>query len=645
MANVYLCEPENLKFVLAPVLCKSIEQQQLMYREFDSYLKERQRPLLVKYEIEKEPLWNIYKTCWFLLFLGITIFSFVLSLIDFNKDNKTTSTSNENVPTIVAQPSISFEFPKNKVQVVQVGETISFKNTSKNLNEEDTLVWQLINANGLAEKYDTLKFNEDWEIKIDSTGKNPEKRVKLSLFNPAEKYEADSFSLSFIVECKNPPQVNKDNWLNSIVEDSIFSLALIPVDKRPYKYEWKRKDMTEAYPSKLKTLECKIEQPGLYEIGATITLPDADGECVSKIIHPITVTNNQNYVQLKKLKLNKDVSYKAEFKSEWWVLFVLYSLPLSLFWYIRWIQPPLKYKVDLLKNLKEITDAPDKAPYYIPFRPMEYLIDTKKNVYQFANILRQRQVTLRKEIDIEKTLRNTIDKGGFKDVQSKYTTKPIEYLFLIDKQHNNSIQSKLFEHLANSLKNKEVHLDHYFYHGAPYSFWQKNERETYSFNNLYNLYPNHRLVVLGNAYRLINQNSDQSLSLNKDFSYWIEHWKNRCLISPIPSCSWTYKEAILYQLFPIFTADLNGIQRAFEALQIESEEESILPFEHYKSKSVKEHHKDANINYVNWRIPEEIKTYLTERPKLWLWLCALAVHPFIIWQLTVAIGNALKKME
>ncbi|MEM8909577.1 MAG: hypothetical protein AAGD05_17145, partial [Bacteroidota bacterium] len=261
----------------------------------------------------------------------------------------------------------------------------------------------------------------------------------------------------------------------------------------------------------------------------------------------------------------------------------------------------------------------------------------------FANTLRRRQEGLRKDIHIEKSLAATIEHGGFPNIRFRRSSQPTEYLFLIDDQHRDSIQSRLFEYLVDFLQDKDVLAIGYFYRAQVHHVWSKQQKEKIPLRDLVRHYPNHRLVVLGDGHQWLSKQSEKIPSIDSHYTPWLLRWETRLFLSPMPPISWTFKEAGLYQVFALFPADIQGIHAAFDQLQNNEEEEfRKLAFKQWQRQLVEARPQEATVKYRRWKQFATLEDYLHGRPDLWIWLSALAVHPVVSWELTLAIGQALE---
>lgn len=66
----------------------------------------------------------------------------------------------------------------------------------------------------------------------------------------------------------------------------------------------------------------------------------------------------------------------------------------------------------------------------------------------------------------------------------------------------------------------------------------------------------------------------------------LKAWKERLLITPLPPESWTWKEAALHHLFPVFPADILGLGQAMNYIESGGAQDEHQPnFETWKKGS------------------------------------------------------------
>ena len=99
--------------------------------------------------------------------------------------------------------------------------------------------------------------------------------------------------------------------------------------------------------------------------------------------------------------------------------------------------------------------------------------------------------------DIPATLDATVKKGGFPSVQYRYSSRPTDYLVLIDLQSADSHLARLFQYLATMLQDQDVLLDIFYYQNDFNNCWNYRHSNGINLEQLHRLYPTQRLIVMG----------------------------------------------------------------------------------------------------------------------------------------------------
>ena len=117
-----------------------------------------------------------------------------------------------------------------------------------------------------------------------------------------------------------------------------------------------------------------------------------------------------------------------------------------------------------------------------------------------ADVLRKRQVTEIYNLNLRKTIKSTIVKGGLPSLQFTPLSKPMNFLVFIDKEKSESHLVKLFEYLAANLKRNEVDLQVYEYFKEPlFLSNEKLNHDRIPLSKVAALYPNTTLFIYGDA--------------------------------------------------------------------------------------------------------------------------------------------------
>ncbi|MCB0642481.1 MAG: hypothetical protein KDC44_12615, partial [Phaeodactylibacter sp.] len=283
----------------------------------------------------------------------------------------------------------------------------------------------------------------------------------------------------------------------------------------------------------------------------------------------------------------------------------------------------------------------DGPPYNIPFRNQDAKIPVDEATYQFANALRRRQIGIQQRLDIPATVTATIGKAGMPSFQYSFGSRPSEYLFLIDRSSGQSHQARLMEFLARQLEEQDVLVHTYFYQENLINFWNEQTPNGLSLELLYRRYPEHRVVILGNAHHLLDPHNRRQENLRPYEAALLEHWSFRMLLTPVPPRDWGYQERELYRLFSIYPADTDGFLAASKLLDsLDEQPVERIPFKKWQSILIAERN-DPTTNFRRWHRIETINDYLSDYPALWTWLASLSVFPELDWALTLAIGEDL----
>lgn len=278
------------------------------------------------------------------------------------------------------------------------------------------------------------------------------------------------------------------------------------------------------------------------------------------------------------------------------------------------------------------------------------------SVTHLARLLRTRQSSGTLQLDIGASIAATVKALGFFTLREKSTSKPPEYVVLIDRAAFRDHQARLFYELARRLHAESVFVTCYFFEGDPrVSFLspfapveatpvvrsaeaqQKLEEEGRraqrgaTLEDLHDLYPGHRLLIFGEGADLVDPVTLQTVDWIKSFS----HWQERAILTPRPRSLWDEHEFTLRQQFVVMPATLMGLELVAESFAIR---EPVSIPEHIRTdKSQPPRYVDSVEGL------KELRRYLGE--PAFQWLCACAVHPQLQWDLTICLGLQFSTSE
>lgn len=628
-----LQNPQKLKYLLAPVIAKSETEQKRFYDLFEVYWKELNAPLseppakVEKTNTEPPPPDNRLPN-WF--WLGIGALTVGLTIWALSRLLS---------PTVLPlNPTIAFK-PIEAQHKLE--DTLFIENLSINYDTIHTkFIWELIDeATGTIEQIDSLNYHGTFHLK--TLENKPQKQLRLIAHHRIEKTRDSSKLANFTITCQDlvkivdviaPKQVDTR-------KDIKFEVITEPKEDPAFQYSW---DFDDGKTARGPSVMHSFPDFGIYQVKVTVEKIGTAGECQAIKIHTLSIGQK---APLAEKTLRKDTaSFLAFFNwGTWWLLAMLAMLTL-FFWRRWWKRPtPVVIKEDKTAFFQSVFSVSDKAPYDIPFKQKETSISIEAGLFRMADTMRVRQEGLRKVLDVSATIKATAEQGGFPSFQMATKTKPPEYLFLIDQENNQSHQSSLFQFITHFLQKNDVYIEVFFYHAKFNRVWNKSHPEGMSLSQLARLYAHYRLIILGDAYSLLDTFSQQQPQLQKETTGAFKSWKNRVLLTPTPMVSWTFREGVLYEMFKLFPADLQGVQTAMNYLESEQALEGDGGNSFKKWRSEQQSLRDEiDINYRKWTRIKTYQDYLKDHPKVYQWLMALAVYPEPNWNITLAIGKKLQ---
>ena len=610
--------PGRLKYLLAPVVAQSASEQEKFYLVFDQFFQEISTPPNLP------PLPHqgfLDKNLWWLLPLAFV----AAGLVYLFWPRK----SNEPAPP---PPVFSIIGPT----AAQPGDTLLFSLNTQNANAIiPSVAWTLKDATD-----ETLEIQKSgdttWAVIANSRGKSPVKIVQASVRVPGID-SVFTASTAFGIFCPNPPEFREWTLPASLeVEEPFNFRPPAQFGENTYSFEWSFGDGTvsaERSPTHRYTAD------GVYFLQLKITRKNTEAICTGEMVHRIAI--GEENIFLEPLPLDYDLLYPRATWS-WGAWLLLGILAISIFYYlVRWLKRPFPEKKSIGLATAETLLVPDKGPYLIPFRSQDDLIPTEPVQYRLADMLRVRREGLRKEIDVPSSIKATIDQGGFPRLIHRTNTQPTDYLILLDRQSANSHQARFFQYLSSALSRQDVVAEVFYFQSDPYRLWNAGHPNGINLDMLYRLYPDHRLIVMGDAHELLNPFANDNPALRPGIAQLFRRWKQRLLLTPVAPGSWTFREAALASIFVLFPADTDGLARASQYIENGLEPSDLPPSFREWQQILEKERRDVNLNYYQWRSVQDYETCFANEPQLLRWVKALAVFPSPTWEITLAIGNAL----
>ena len=602
----YLANPEELGFLLCPLIAKNpLEQERFNCIYEDCYRtpgkKEDSRNSFEVEKIQTEST-PFIKRWVFTIGIGFIIFIIIGWFI---RDN------------LSPKQGINVYFEINNKNYVEgeygVGDTIELINKTRTFPDTTQLSdwnysWQIGNTPPRKELIPVFKLLDAGTLRI--ILQYWEKR------NPANKLiYKDSIN---VIKCRHS-DFNYYPTKPVVNESMIFSALDIPRD-RDILFVWNFGDRTK--PDSLynqNETSHRYSEPGNYEVILIITRNEINSDC--------RIDTVKKSIEVRSPVDTPDTDITTQ------ILIIFFGM----FGYVIFeIGRYLRYHSND-GEFEEKYNFDNKSFFNIKFPEPKtgYLFDAESST--IAGALRRRESGNRLVLNLTKTIRNTIRNAGFIELNYKTTSKPTEYLILIDEVNPDNNQFKLFEHFVKTLKNEDVLIDTFNYRMNPNIVWNDITPEGMTITQLYQRYPKHMLIIFGDGQYLVDPIES---NIPNDICELYKLWDQRVLITPLPSPEWSYKEQLLSKIFILLPFDIHGQLTLKEILNknvnVHPEAQQIqLQF----FKNLRHEKKNMDTDKYDLNSCNDLRKYLPN--DLFIWIAATAIYPSPKWEILLEIGKAL----
>ncbi len=332
-----------------------------------------------------------------------------------------------------------------------------------------------------------------------------------------------------------------------------------------------------------------------------------------------------------------------------WISILLALAGFGLYELLRW----KRRKLILVKE--ELAEKPHHF-HHIRLSHPDLRLFQSEEFYETAKAFRRRVASKDARLDVEKSLKTTIEEGGYPSFAYREGTRAPEYLVLIDQPHIKSHQTRLFEQWVKELQQQDIFIERFFYRSDPRVCWKNAFEDDVYLEELANRYPNHRLLIFGDAQAFVNPQNDEL----REWVTLFEAWEEKAILSPKPTQWWTYSEIALAASFLVLPAQPAALARLIGIFEGEDDgnlgqwldlEEldappifdakptsDLLSSRHKLSQKEKLHDNSPFGRDWEW-VKISLQSYLS--PQSYQWLCACAVYPELHWDFTLQLGKAL----
>ena len=252
-------------------------------------------------------------------------------------------------------------------------------------------------------------------------------------------------------------------------------------------------------------------------------------------------------------------------------------------------------------------------------------------------------------VDIEGTVRATLERGGGRMVQPCFeeTRASPEYLVLIERQGPRDQDAQRMYELAKGLRELFA-VDVFFYQSDPSYVETEDGAQFRAIEQLIASHPNHRLLVLGSGAGFLDPYS----LVPVDGALRLTYWPQRALLTPLPVAEWAREEFALAGGLgmPIGRATSEGMMALAGMMGLDTNFNAHLldGAGDGGARPLVERLRHEPFRYLNSRPPDDepleeliraLRRYLG--PSGFEWLCALAIYPAVQWELTLFLGLQL----
>ena len=310
--------------------------------------------------------------------------------------------------------------------------------------------------------------------------------------------------------------------------------------------------------------------------------------------------------------------------NKWWLFGLLFLSLLLLYAAIKLLRKNVK-KLSQKKSIDIFTG--NKPPFDLSFSNRNKNISYTYDLLRLSNHLKKRIDSPDFFLDISKTIKQSILNRGFPTPGFSQKQQTRQCLFLIDQAYKNSQQVKLFSYLAMYLIKNQVKLDFYFYYQTPDKFYTDVDGPRFTLQTLKDRYYNCALIFFTDGTNFPEYNAP---GLKETITIGFAYWQHRLLVTPVNYNDWGRNERLLSTFFNVIPADVVGLLELIRALDTESSTTKMLQgqFNSYESK------------HVDFSTIKGLKEYLHD-DEIFQWVCALAIHPKIYWEIILEIGKAI----
>jgi hypothetical protein len=463
-----------------------------------------------------------------------------------------------------------------------------------------------------------------------------------------------------ICDFKNGLQISIPNVNDSVpIIKPVLLIATVDNPVLPDSIAWSIQSeagtvdyITGTYQDK-KQVNYAFDSAGQYTIACQAIYDNSNGPCTYTSTRPVyayDASKSQVSAAIRTAQGAKPLKPAYTVKPFWyWVM----GLGALFFSWLAYFFNRQFMRYQRRRQLQPMPDADYEAmlgsfssnqpPGDMPFVNKNYLALPEPVLADAARLMRRRIEGDAAYMHIGKTIGKAIQNNGFFQPVLSRRTQQCEYLVLIDENHINNQQVKLFDYLVDMLHRHNVFVDKYYYRYEPSLCYSSKVPNGISLEKLSEKYPQHVLIMFGNGYQLVYQYQPV---ISSNYLALLHRWQYKAILTPVSFLDWDVKEKnILPSAIPVFPVDAEGqlllMQTLFDgtADTIAALQQQSAAF--YETETVDFEDVDELADYCGLAKWANSSSGNPFDNLLFQWIAALALYPRIQWELTLYMGKSL----
>ena len=273
-------------------------------------------------------------------------------------------------------------------------------------------------------------------------------------------------------------------------------------------------------------------------------------------------------------------------------------------------------------------------------------IDFGKNFHQILTAMLRRVDSHYTQLDMKRTIKESIQQGGAVTFQYENLTQYQDYLVLIDANETEAFSTKLFQQQIKELQANDAPILSFYFDIDQQMVWNERHPKGLTIQQLQHKFGECQLLFFTDGEELFDE--------NQELNHWttvFESWRKRALLTPHPVEEWGKQEAQLANQFRLLPDTPNGWSVLMETLEtIDPKPYLALDIEKIRNEDYSRIIIPENLDAEALEIFLEQHLIIPSKGKnqppndiLFRWLAALALPPNLYWDWMILAGQTIDK--